>query len=77
MPFMAEAAEELKRYSHIDIGMHATLTSEWDGIRWGAMTEAMRKSDYTYEDGSFFILKKRLWMLAQKLKWCWLSMMLN
>lgn len=24
---------------------------------------------------AFFILKKGLWVLAQKLKWCWLSMM--
>lgn len=59
-PYMAEAAEELKRYRHIDIGMHATLTSEWDGIRWGAMTELMRKSDYTYEDGSFFHSQKEI-----------------
>jgi hypothetical protein len=59
-PYIAEGAEQLKKYEHIDIGMHATITSEWDGIRWGAMTEAMRKCAFTYEDGTFFHSQQEL-----------------
>ncbi len=58
-PFIAEAAEELKRHKNIAIGMHATLTSEWDGIKWESLgkklsffksSEELAKSNPSVED---------------------------
>lgn len=36
-PYIAEAADELRKYKNIALGMHATLTSEWDGIKWESL----------------------------------------
>ena len=38
-PYIEEGAELLKKYIHIDIGLHLTLNSEWNGVRWGALTD--------------------------------------
>ena len=59
-PYIAEAAEELKKYKHIAIGMHATLNSEWDGIRWGALTANAHKHGFAREDGSFYASQQEL-----------------
>lgn len=44
----------LKQYQNICIGMHSILTSEWDGIRWKALSESGRNAAFTDEKGYFF-----------------------
>lgn len=34
-PWFTEAAELLKKYPHVSIGIHLTLNSEWKQFRWG------------------------------------------
>lgn len=52
--FAAEGAEELKRYSkQIDIGMHFTITSEWEEIKWGPVLEATKAAGVTDAGGRF------------------------
>jgi predicted glycoside hydrolase/deacetylase ChbG (UPF0249 family) len=49
-PWFFEAAQMLKQNSGIDIGVHLTLTSEWDGIKWGPITPSPSLAD---ADGNF------------------------
>lgn len=53
-PYIMEGAEELKKYKNINVGLHATLTSEWDGVRWGPVSSAGRTCGITDEKGNFF-----------------------
>ncbi len=39
-PWFNEAIEMLKENSRYDVGVHLTLTSEWDHLKWGPLTEA-------------------------------------
>jgi len=39
-PWFNEAAALLRRYPGLDVGVHLTLTSEWEGIKWGPLTRA-------------------------------------
>ena len=49
-----EGAEELKRYSkQIDIGMHFTITSEWDQVKWGPVLEETQTAGVTDTNGWF------------------------
>jgi hypothetical protein len=45
-----EAAQMLKENPAIDVGVHLTLTSEWDGIKWGPITPSPSLAD---SDGNF------------------------
>jgi hypothetical protein len=45
-----EAAQMLKENPDIDVGVHLTLTSEWDGIKWGPITPSPSLAD---SDGNF------------------------
>ena len=49
-PWFFEAAQLLKQNPQIDVGIHLTLTSEWDGIKWGPITPAPSLAD---ADGKF------------------------
>jgi predicted glycoside hydrolase/deacetylase ChbG (UPF0249 family) len=44
-PWFMEAAQMLKENPGIDVGVHLTLTSEWDGIKWGPITSAPSLTD--------------------------------
>lgn len=37
----------------VDIGVHATLNSEWDGVRWGPLIGPQRAASLVRKDGSF------------------------
>jgi predicted glycoside hydrolase/deacetylase ChbG (UPF0249 family) len=37
----------------VDIGVHATLNSEWDGVRWGPLRGRQRAASLVRADGSF------------------------
>lgn len=49
-PWFFEAAQMLKENPGIDVGVHLTLTSEWDGIKWGPITPSPSLAD---ADGNF------------------------
>ena len=53
-PFIEEGAEELKRYQELCIGLHATLNSEWDGIRWKPLSKEADRAGIVDERGCFF-----------------------
>jgi predicted glycoside hydrolase/deacetylase ChbG (UPF0249 family) len=46
-----EAAEMLNENSTIDVGVHLTVTSEWEGLKWRPLTHAASLVD---EDGYFY-----------------------
>ena len=49
-PWFFEAAQLLRANPSIDVGIHLTLTSEWDGIKWGPITPSPSLAD---ADGNF------------------------
>jgi predicted glycoside hydrolase/deacetylase ChbG (UPF0249 family) len=46
-----EAVQMLKENPGLDVGIHLTLTSEWENIKWGPITDAPSLVD---ENGYFF-----------------------
>lgn len=38
--WVTHASRLLARHSHIDVGIHLTLTSEWDAVKWRPLTPA-------------------------------------
>lgn len=50
-PWFPEAVEMLKQIPNADIGIHLTLTSEWDNIKWRPLTDCPSLRD---ADGYFF-----------------------
>jgi predicted glycoside hydrolase/deacetylase ChbG (UPF0249 family) len=50
-PWFPEAVEMLKEVPGLDVGVHITLTSEWENIKWGPLTYAPSICD---EDGYFY-----------------------
>jgi predicted glycoside hydrolase/deacetylase ChbG (UPF0249 family) len=39
-PWFNEAVKMLRENPDLDVGVHLTLTSEWENIKWGPLTEA-------------------------------------
>lgn len=39
-PWYAEAVKMLNEHPDIDVGIHLTLTSEWENVKWGPLTHA-------------------------------------
>lgn len=50
-PWFPEAASMLKENPGLDVGIHITMTSEWENIKWRPLTHAPGISD---EDGYFY-----------------------
>ncbi|MDX1285220.1 MAG: ChbG/HpnK family deacetylase, partial [Draconibacterium sp.] len=50
-PWFFEAVKMLNETPNLDVGIHLTLTSEWDYIKWRPLTEC---PGLTNEDGDFF-----------------------
>ena len=50
-PWFPEAVKMLKETPGLDVGVHITLTSEWENIKWGPLTHAPSLTD---EDGYFY-----------------------
>lgn len=59
-PYIEEGAWELKNYSNVCIGLHLTLNSEWDGIRWGALSKEAGKAGLTDKNGYFYHFTEEL-----------------
>jgi len=56
-PWFPEAVKLLKENPGLDVGIHLALTSEWENIKWGPLTDAPSISD---EDGYFYpMVRKR------------------
>lgn len=53
-PWFAEAAELLKKYSNVSIGIHLTLNSEWKQYRWGPVSGARTVPSLVDSLGLFF-----------------------
>ncbi len=62
-PYIEEGAEYLKKYCHIDIGIHVTLNAEWDEIKWGPLTRVDSASTLTDARGYFLPSQQ---MLAER-----------
>jgi chitin disaccharide deacetylase len=50
-PWFNEAVEMLKEVPELDVGVHLTLTSEWENIKWGPLTHSPSLVD---EQGCFY-----------------------
>ena len=59
-PYIEESAEYLKKYRHIDIGIHVTLNAEWDEIKWGPLTKVDGESGLTDAGGYFLPSQQKL-----------------
>lgn len=51
--YVEEGAEVLARYKNVDIGMHFTITSEWDNVKWGPVLENTLTAGVTDKNGYF------------------------
>ncbi|WP_405082939.1 polysaccharide deacetylase family protein [Paenibacillus chitinolyticus] len=52
-PWMMQAAAIASRHPEYDVGLHLTLTCEWDGYKWGPLTSAGVKRFFEDENGHF------------------------
>ena len=50
-PWFPEIAEAARRDRSLDLGVHLTLTSEWDGYRWRAISTTSPASGLLDDDG--------------------------
>ena len=50
-PWFPEAVKMLKEVPGLDVGVHITLTSEWENVKWGPLTHAPSITD---ADGYFY-----------------------
>jgi hypothetical protein len=50
-PWFAEIAEAARKDPSLDLGVHLTLTSEWEGYRWRAISTACRSSGLLDDEG--------------------------
>ena len=53
-PWFSEAAELLKKYPNVSIGIHLTLNSEWKQYRWGPVSGAGAVPTLVDSSGNFF-----------------------
>lgn len=50
-PWFPEAIKMLREHPDLDVGIHLTLTSEWENVKWKPLTQA---SSLTDENGYFY-----------------------
>jgi predicted glycoside hydrolase/deacetylase ChbG (UPF0249 family) len=53
-PWLPELAAYCRQHPAADMGVHLTLTSEWDGYRWGPLSTRDPASGLIDEEGYFF-----------------------
>jgi predicted glycoside hydrolase/deacetylase ChbG (UPF0249 family) len=53
-PWFAEAARACRNHPSVDVGIHLTLTSEWDSYRWGPLSTRDRASGLIDDEGCFY-----------------------
>jgi len=52
-PAFAECVDSLKELKNVDLGLHSTITSEWDDVRWGPILKGEVPS-LVQGDGTFY-----------------------
>jgi chitin disaccharide deacetylase len=58
-PWAKSAAEYCRTHASVDMGVHATITAEWDGYRWPALSTRDHASGLLDKDGF-------LWQTSQE-----------
>jgi len=53
-PGFDEAREYCLNHPEVDIGIHLTLTSEWDALRWGPVSSTGKVPSLVDDDGRFW-----------------------
>lgn len=53
-PWFPEIAQAFRSRRDLDLGVHLTLTSEWQGYRWRPLTGSSRKGGLVDDDGYFW-----------------------
>lgn len=53
-PWFPEVAERARRAPGVDLGVHLTLSCEWDGYRWGPISTRDPESGLVDEEGYFY-----------------------
>jgi len=66
-PWFSEAAELLKKYSNVSVGIHLTLNSEWKQYRWGPVSGATAVPSLVDSVGLFFPSRSALFGNKPKL----------
>jgi chitin disaccharide deacetylase len=66
-PWFPEAAELLKTYSNVSVGIHLVLNSEWRLYRWGPVTGARTVPSLVDSAGLFFPTRDALFAHVPKL----------
>ena len=52
-PWAFEASRHCRHLPSIDVGVHLTMTSEWESYKWGPVNDASRSTSLRNEDGYF------------------------
>ena len=53
-PWFADFAEHYKAHPDLDVGIHVTLTAEWDHYKWGGVLPATEIPSLLDENGNFY-----------------------
>lgn len=53
-PWFADFAKDFKEHSDLDVGIHITLTAEWDHYKWGGVLPATEIPSLLDEHGNFY-----------------------
>lgn len=53
-PWFADFAKDFKEHSDLDVGIHITLTAEWDHYKWGGVLPATEIPSLLDENGNFY-----------------------
>ncbi|NOX60367.1 MAG: ChbG/HpnK family deacetylase [Chloroflexi bacterium] len=63
-PGAAAMLRELSEHPRLDVGVHLTLTSEWDAYRWGPLSTRDRASGLLDREGYFHRREADVWRRA-------------
>ncbi len=59
-PWILEMASYIKNHPGLDVGIHLTMTSEWDLYKWGGISEASQIPSLLNKNGNFFATVEEL-----------------